>query len=88
MAYSLGRKWDVFFRGSQCNSNPYPWVLLQHSYHHQDNVPPTMTPPVKGANNVASTFRRLYRVVRMVVLAKFQSAAPYRNRDQTTVPDL
>ena len=32
------------------------------------SVLPTMTPPVKGANNVESTSRRLYRVVRMVVL--------------------
>ena len=47
---------------------------------------PTMTPPVKGANNVASTSRRLYRVVRMVVLARFRSAAPYLNHDPTTVP--
>ena len=46
-----------------------------------------MTPPVRGANNVASTYRTLYRVVRMVVLARFRSAGPYRNDDPTTVPD-
>ena len=46
-------------------------------------VLPTMTPPVKGAN----TSRRLYRVVRMVVFARFRSAALYRNHDPTTVPD-
>ena len=50
-------------------------------------VLPTMTPPVKGANNVASTSRELYRVVRMVVFARFRSAAPYQNDDPTTVPD-
>ena len=54
--------------------------------------PPERSPahddaPVKGANNMASTSRRLYRVVRMVVFARFQSAAPYRNHDPTTVPD-
>ena len=87
VAYSLGRKWDMFFRGSSCHSNPYPWVLLEHSYHHQDELLPTMTPPVKGANNVASTSRRIYRVVRMVVFARFRSAAPYQNHDPTTVPD-
>ena len=77
----------MFFRGSECHLNPYPWVLLEHSYHHQDKVLPTMTPPVKGANNVASTSRRLYRVVRMVVLASFRSAAQYPNHDPTTIPD-
>ena len=87
VAYSLGRKWGVFFWGSECNSNPYPWVSLEHSYHHQDKVLPTMTPAVKGANNVASTSRGIYRVARMVVLARFLSAAPYRNHDFTTVPD-
>ena len=35
-----------------------------------------MTPPVKGAKNVATTSERLYRVVRMVVLARFRSTAP------------
>ena len=50
-------------------------------------VLPTMTPPVKGANNVAITSRLLYRVVRMVVFARFWSAAPYRNKDPTTVTD-
>ena len=44
-------------------------------------VLPTMTPPVKGANNVASTSRRLYRVVCMVVFARFRSAAPSLTRD-------
>ena len=46
-----------------------------------------MMPPVKGANKVASTSRRLYRVVRMVVLARLRSAALYQNHDPTTVPD-
>ena len=86
MAYSLGRKWDVFSRGSQCHLNSYPWVLLEHSYHHQDKVLPTMTPPVEGANNVASTSRRLYRVVRMVVLARFESAALYRKPRPQDLP--
>ena len=48
---------------------------------------PTMTPPVKGANNVASTPQRLYRIVRMVVCARFRSVALYRNHDPRTVPD-
>ena len=46
-----------------------------------------MTPPVKGANNVANTSRGLCRVVCMVVFTRFRSAAPYRNHDPTTVPD-
>ena len=54
--------------------------------------PPGLSPAhddasVKGPNNVASTSRRLYRVVRMVVFARFQSVAPYQNHDPTTVPD-
>ena len=65
----------------------YPWVSLEHSYHHQDEVLPTMTTPVKGANNVATASRRLYWVVRMVVFARFRSAAPCENQDRTTVPD-
>ena len=48
---------------------------------------PTMTAPVKNGTNVASTSRRLYRVVRMVFFARFRSAPPYQNHKATTVPD-
>ena len=77
----------MFFRGSECHSDPYPWVLLEHSYQSQEEVLPTMMPPVKGANNLASTSQRLYRVVRMVIFARFRSAAPYRNHSPTTFLD-
>ena len=38
-----------------------------------------MTPPVKGAGNVASKSRRLCRALHMVVFTRVRSDAPYRS---------
>ena len=66
---------------------PVTRVLLEHSYHHQEEVLPTITSPVKGSNNVASTSRGLRWVMRMLVLVRFRSAAPHQNHNATTVPN-
>ena len=67
-------------------SKPLTRVLLERSHHNQYYLLPSMM-PLKSVNNLVSTSRGLYGVMRMVVFARVRGATLYGSMDPRTIPN-